>query len=154
MLTPRFATPLRFRVEGSRPLQGVVIAFVLLSLWALLLTPLPASFSTLAKPCAALLLLALSLRGWRGRAELGGMPVELTLRPNGMWLLERDGESTPLQLLGQSTVSPALLLLCFAGPQGQRGFDCLLWQGALPPSLWRRLRVYLRLYARDTLQTG
>lgn len=91
-------------------------------------------------------------RIWIGRTELGGVPVELILRPNGAWLLEREGESIPLQLHGQSTVSPFLLFLCFRESQGGRRFDYLLWRSELPPKLFRRLRVYLRLYASDALQ--
>jgi hypothetical protein len=131
-------------------LQLVVTTFLAISLLALLATPLAWS---LQLPIA-LFVSALFLTAWRKRAELGGVPVELILLGDGSWLLERGGESIPLQLLGQSTVSRSLLLLCFAGPPGQGGFDCLLWQAELPPLLWRQLRVYLRLYASEALQAG
>lgn len=148
MLLPRFATPLRFRVDRSPRLQVVILSFLLLSLSALWLTPL----GWWLKLFATILMIALSLKVWRQRAELGGVAVDLTLRPNGFWLREREGESTPLQLLGQSTISRSLLLLCFAEPSGQGRFDCVLWQAELSPLLWRRLRVYLRLYGTEALR--
>ncbi|MCW8919326.1 MAG: hypothetical protein OQL08_11010 [Gammaproteobacteria bacterium] len=146
MNAPRFATPLRLHVGGSRRLRWVVAAFLSISLLALLALPLAWS----VKLPMALFLSALFFAAWRKRAELGGVPVELVLLGDGGWRLQRGGESLPLQLLGQSTVSHSLLLLCFAGPPGQGGFDCLLWQAELPPLLWRRLRLYLRLYAAQS----
>lgn len=147
MLSQRFATPLRLRVEHSRRLRFVVISFFLLSLLALLL----AQISLLLKLSVVLLWLSVFLFVWKRRAELGGTPVDLILRPNGAWLLERGRESIPLQLQGQSTVSRSLLLLCFEESRGGRSFDYVLWRAELSPQLFRRLRVYLRLYASETL---
>ncbi|MEN8169588.1 MAG: protein YgfX [Pseudomonadota bacterium] len=146
MLSQRFATPLRLRIEHSRRLQFVAITFFLLSLLALLLLQIP----LLLKLSIVLLWLSLFLFIWRRRAELGGAPVDLILRPNGAWLLERGRESIPLQLHGQSTVSRSLLLLCFKESRGRRSFDYVLWRAELSPQLFRRLRVYLRLYATET----
>lgn len=145
MLSQRFATPLRFRVEHSRRLQAVVISFFLLSLLALLLVQL----SLLLKLPVTLGVMALYFICWRARPELGGKAVELILRPNGAWLLHRNGVAIPLELLGQSTVSPWLLLLCFKEQHGRRRFYYLLWQAEQPDVLFRRLRVYLRVYGGD-----
>lgn len=148
MLSPRFATPLRLRVERSPRLQAGVCAFFLLSLCSLLLTP----FAWWLKILAVLLLGVVFRKQWRGRAELGGAAFALTLRTNGMWLLEQGSEAIPLQLHGQSTVSGSLLLLCFSETQGRGRFDCVLWRAELSPLLWRRLRVYLRLYSAEALR--
>jgi hypothetical protein len=121
---------------------------LLLSLAALWFTPLGGWL----KLFTAILVIALFLKAWRQRAELGGAVVDLTLRSSGIWLREHGGESISLQLLGQSTVNRSLLLLCFAEPTGQRRFDCVLWQAELSPLLWRRLRVYLRLYGAEALR--
>jgi hypothetical protein len=119
-----------------------------LSLLALLSVQLPASLKLLA----LLLWIVVFHLAWKRRAELGGTAIDLTLRPNGAWLLEREGESIALQLHGQSTVSHSLLLLCFKEQYGSRHFDYVLWQAEQSPLQFRRLRVYLRLYAGDTLQ--
>jgi len=87
---------------------------------------------------------------WKKRAELGGAEVELILRPNGNWLLERGRESTALQLHGQTTVSRWLLILCFTETRGKKSCNYVLWQAEHSPYLFRRLRVYLQLYAGDT----
>ncbi len=142
MLSQRFATPLRLRVEHSPRLQAVVISFFLLSLVALMLVQL----SLLLKLPITLAVMALYFIVWRARPELGGKPVELVLRPNGAWLLHRNGVAIPLELLGRSTVSPWLMLLCFKEQHGRRSFNYLLWQAEQPVVLFRRLRVYLRVY--------
>jgi hypothetical protein len=125
-----------------------VLAFFLLSFVSLLLTPV----GWWLKFLSVFLLSAVFLKVWQQRAELGGPAVDLTLRANGMWLLERGDESLSMQLQGQSTVAGSLLLLCFTESQGGRRFDCLLWQAELPPLLWRHLRVYLRLYRAEALR--
>ena len=114
MLSQRFATPLRLQVNHSRRLRAVVISFFILSLLALLL----AQFSLLLKLPIILGVVGLFFSAWRARPELAGETVELILRPNGAWLLERKGESIALQLHGQSTVSRWLLLLCFKETHG------------------------------------
>jgi hypothetical protein len=91
------------------------------------------------------------LHVWRKRPELGGKAVTLILRPNGNWLLEGAGESIPLRLHGQTTISRPLLLLCFREQQGRRRYHYLLWQAEHPAILLRRLRVYLKLYATDAV---
>jgi hypothetical protein len=146
VLSQRFATPLRLQVNYSRRLRLLVITFFLLSLLAILLTQI----SLLLKLAIALCVVGLFITAWRSRPELGAEKVELILRPNGAWLLQRKDESIALQLHGQSTVSRWLLLLCFKERDGRRRFDYLLWQVEQPPMLFRRLRVYLRLYAADT----
>ena len=148
MLSQRFATPLRLQVNHSRRLRAVVISFFILSLLALLL----AQLSLLLKLPIILGVVGLFFSAWRARPELAGETVELILRPNGAWLLERKGESIALQLHGQSTVSRWLLLLCFKETHGRRRFDYLLWQVEQPTILFRRLRVYLRLYTDDALR--
>ena len=148
MLSQRFATPLRLRIEHSRRLQFITITFFILSLLALLLMQLPVWLKlSVALFCAGVFLLV-----WRRRAELGGTALDLILRPNGAWLLEREGQSIALQLHGQSTVSHSLLLLCFKEQHGRRNFDFVLWQAEQSPLLFRRLRVYLRLYAAETIR--
>ena len=147
MLSQRFATPLRLRVEHSRRLQAVVITFFLLSLLALVLAQLLWFF----KFAIALAVAGLFYSVWRARPELGAKSVELILRPNGVWLLHRNGVAIPLELLGQSTVSPWLLLLCFKEQHGRRRFEYLLWQAEQPDVLFRRLRVYLRVYGGEVV---
>ena len=148
MLSQRFATPLRLQVNHSRRLRALVITFFILSLLALLL----AQLSLLLKLPITLGMAGLFFSAWRARPELAGEMVEIILRPNGAWLLERKGESIALQLHGQSTVSRWLLLLCYKEKHGRRRFDYIFWQAEQPSILFRRLRVYLRLYADDALR--
>ncbi len=142
MSSQRFATPLRLRVEHSRRLQAVVISFFILSLLALLIMQLTLSL----KLPIILAVMGLYWLCWKKRSELGGRAVELILRPNGAWLLHRNGVAIPLELLGESTVTPWLLLLCFKEQHGRRRFEYLLWEGEQPAVLFRRLRIYLRVY--------
>ena len=148
MLSQRFATPLRLRIDHSRRLQFITITFFVLSMLALLMLQLP----SLLKLPVVVFCVVVFLVVWRRRAELGGTALDLILRPNGAWLLEREGESIALQLHGQSTVSHSLLLLCFKEQYGRRNFDFVLWQAEQSPLLFRRLRVYLRLYAGETIR--
>ena len=94
--------------------------------------------------------LLLFVRSWVRRSELGGEAVELRLRPDGSWLVLCGGETISVALHGQSMVTRHLLLLCFKELEGRRDFSYLMWRAESPPQLYRRLSVYLRLYAFKT----
>lgn len=147
MSSPRYATPLRIRLEHSPRLRWLYLLFFTLSLTALLI----AQLAFVPKLAALLMMVAAFVTTWRRRPELGGAEAALTLRPNGSWLLERDGGQLALRLDGQSTVSQSLLLLCFRQQEGGGRFDCLLWRHELPAQLFRSLQVYLKLYAQEAI---
>lgn len=147
MSSPRYATPLRLRVETSRRLQGLVLLFLAFAFGSLAVTNL----SWWLKGAVALLLSLSAISEWRKRPELGGAARELTVRPTGVWLLQQGGESISCQLQGQSVVSAWFVLLCLQEREGRRRFNFILWQAEQPAQLFRRLRVYLRLYAVEAL---
>ena len=143
MSSPRYATPLRLRVEHSPRLRAVFILFSLLCLMALLIAQMPVWLKLLA----IVVLAVVGLKTWRERPELGGEACELVLRPNGGWLLQCTGHEERLQLLGESTVNYGVMVLGFSGDCGGRWF--VLWRREFDGDVWRRLGVYLRLYASE-----
>lgn len=139
MSSPRYATPLRLRIEHSPRLRAIFILFSLLCFIALLLAQMPVWL----KIVLLVVLLVVVVKVWRGRPELGGETVELVLRPNGGWLLQEE----KLQLLGESTVSDGVMVLGFSGNGGGRWF--VIWRREVDGGVWRRLGVYLRLYGSE-----
>lgn len=137
--SPRYATPLRLSIEHSPRLRAIFILFSLLCFIALLLAQMPVWL----KPILIVSLAVLVAKVWRGRPELGGEVVELVLRPNGGWLLQEE----KLQLLGESTVTFGVMVLGFSGERGKRWF--VVWRKEVDGEVWRRLRVYLRLYRSE-----
>jgi hypothetical protein len=146
--SPRYATPLRLRVEHSARLRAIFTLFYLPSSGSLLLAQLPTELKLLALVGVSVAF----LHTWRRRPELGAEAVELILRPNGKWQLNRGSKSIALQLHGQSTISHRVMLLCFHAEEGRGRFDYLLWHSEQPADLYRRLLVYLKLYAAEAVQ--
>ena len=139
MSSPRYATPLRLRLDHSPRLRAFFILFLSICVIALLLAQMPLWL----KLVAVVVLALIALKTWRGRPELGGGAVELVLRPNGGWLLHEE----KLQLQGESTVSYGVMVLGFYGDSGKRWF--VLWRREVEGEVWRRLGVYLQLYASN-----
>lgn len=139
MLSQRFATPLRLKVEHSPRLRAIFILFSLLCFVSLLLAQMPLWLKLLATVMFAVV----AVKTWLGRPELDGEACELVLRPNGGWLLQQE----KLQLLGESTVSYGVMVLGFSGDGGGRWF--VVWRREVDGEVWRRLGVYLRLYGRE-----
>ncbi len=143
MSSPRYATPLRLRLDHSPRLRAIFILFLSLCVTALLLAQMPLWLKLLA----AVVLAVVGLKTWHGRSELGGEACELVLRPNGGWLLQRGGGEEKLRLFGESTVIYGVMVLGFSGDGG--GLWFVLWHREVEGDVWRRLGVYLRLYGGE-----
>ena len=136
MSSPRYATPLRLRLDHSPRLRAVFLLFISLCVIALLLAQIPLWLKLLA----VVVLAVVVLKTWRRRPELGGEACELVLRPNGGWLLNEE----KMQLLAESTVNYGVMVLGLVGDRSKRWF--VLWRHEVDGEVWRRLGVYLRLY--------
>jgi hypothetical protein len=146
VLSPRYATPLRLSINHSPRLRAIFIFFSLLCIVALLL----AQMHVWLKLFLLIVLAAVGITTWRKRPELGGDTVELILRPNGAWLLQRPGSEEKLRLLGESVLSHAVTILVFSGDGGGRQY--ILWRREMPEDIYRRLQVYLRLYGGEGVE--
>lgn len=145
MSSPRYATPLRLRLEPSPRMRAIFILFNALCVIALLLVQMPIGLKLLA----VVVLAVVVLKTWRDRPELGGETAEVVLCPDGAWLLQRAGGEEKLQLHGQSTVSHTVMILVFSGEGKVRPF--VLWRRELAEDKYRRLQVYLRMYAGEAV---
>lgn len=140
MLSQKFATPLRLTIKHSPRLRAITLLFSSLCVLAILLAQMPVWL----KAVLLIVMAVVVVKVWLGRPELGGDSLELVLRPNGGWLLKRAYAEVKLQLHGQSTISRAVMILVFDG-----GFSCILWRTEVQCDLYRKLQVYLRLYASE-----
>ena len=147
MSSPRYAAPLRLRIEQSPLLRTIFILFFLLCLMSLLVSQLVIVFKVLTLAILSYAFLFI----WHRKPELGGEAVTVVLRVDGSWVMEKGAKSTELQLLGQSTTSREVMVLRFRATDGGGRFDTVLWRREQSQGLFRQLQVYLRLYPNENI---
>ncbi|MGM0595108.1 MAG: protein YgfX [Pseudomonadota bacterium] len=142
-----YAAPLRIEVTGNRLLRRLYLVLVALATVVLLWLSVRQPLLFLSLP----LFLWLARREWLCRAELAGAPITLLWDVEQCWWAERDGEGRPLQLQGESFLSPVLVVLRFRRLPGRRRDAVVLTPGAVGEASFRRLLVRLRLEGREAL---
>lgn len=142
MSSPRYATPLRLRLNHSPRLRMIFIIFFLLCFISVMLTQM----SLLVSSLIIVILFTIAVETWCYRSELGGKPCELVLRPDGEWLLQQDQSEEKLQLLGETTFGYSLIILAFVGNRKKRWF--VIWRSECVYEVYRRLGVYLNSHGR------
>ncbi len=95
---------------------------------------------------------------WRRRPELAGPPVALLWDRQGRWYWRLGEEERELRLLGDTYVTPWLVVLNFTAIDDDSRFrwlprreSLLLWPDSIDPERLRRLRVRLRI---DGVEVG
>lgn len=126
-------------------LRALYISFIVVAGVCLLVTPL----SWLVKGFSLLLLIALGVRTWFMRCELGGEQVVLLWDGEGCWWWRQGGQETELRLTGDSYIATWLIILNLHEPTAKRGYALLLFQLSMDTALYRRLTVRLKLEGGD-----
>ncbi len=131
--------PLRIEFRSSPVLKRVVVAVCAGAAVCPWLTPLsfPASLAL------SLFAVAAVAWTWHKRPELGGRPVWLEWDREGQWFWHEGGRDRPVDLLGDTYLSAALVILNFRAARGRR--SVVIPRDALDPVTFRRLKVRLRI---------
>jgi hypothetical protein len=141
MSSKKYATPLRLDAAAVRPLQISYLAFVILTLAVLSGSPLPLLLRLLAVAVFA----AAARRVWLRRSELGGGPVHLVWDGGQRWWWSQRGTERQLRLLGNSYLSPRLVVLNFRGVESGRRCSLVLLPASIGEEQFRRLLVRFRV---------
>lgn len=141
--------PLRIEPHPSRRLRRLVAAAALSASLAPWFTPLP------WYACAAFS--ALCLVGWRvswrRRAELAGPPLALLWDRDGNWFWVQESAWRRVELLGDSYLSPGLVVLVFRQSRWRRR-HVVLFRDSLDTVTFRRLKVRLKIEGLGTRDKG
>lgn len=145
MSSTGYATPLRLEVTGNPFLQRLF----LLLLGAASLTLLLTSFRHPPLLVLIPLIIWLARREWRRRPELGGDPLSLVWDHEQRWWCRSDKDLHELGLLGDSYLSPHVVVLNFHRLPRHDGFALVLTPKGVGRDNFRHLLVRLRLSGED-----
>ncbi len=144
MSSPKYATPLRLRLEPSRGLAVVYVALAAGGLGVVAWAGLPwVSWLGLALAAAGLCMPILRRHAWLSSPAA---VVALSWESDGRWLLTRaDGSQCEAWLQGDSLSHARLVVLNFRRPGRLWPVSVLLTPGRVGRQAFRRLRVRLKL---------
>ncbi|MEO8627279.1 MAG: protein YgfX [Betaproteobacteria bacterium] len=142
---------LSLQITPSR-IEGIVLtaahAIALMALW---LAPLP---MPVAIPATIVILINLAV-AYRMRGDRAGLNAALGIefREGGAVALQRrDGEWREYSLDGSTFVSPLVAVINLRKAGSRRTTSILVTSGSLDPTLFRRLRVWLKWRGLANLQ--
>jgi hypothetical protein len=139
MASQKYAAPLRLEPEKSRRLALIVMMTVL----GALILPFTVSIPFWARLISLAVIAGLGYRVYRNHFGAERI-IRAIWEEHGEWqIVLANGTQWPVQLEGDSFVTPELMILNFRAPR--RRFHLIVLADVLHPVILRRLRVRLRL---------